>query len=371
MVNVDGLKRTPFFDKHQEHEGKIVDFSGWALPVQYSGIIDEHQAVRQKAGLFDVTHMGELRLVGPEAEEAVNYLVTNDVSKSPIGRVIYSPMCYPHGGTVDDLLIYKFGQQDFLLVVNGANKEKDLQWVAENTADFDVQLIDESDETGLLALQGPKAEEILSPLVDTDLSQMKYYWFEDGIELAGHQVMVSRTGYTGEAGFEVYCETNDGADIWDAIMQKGEDFGLVPAGLGARDTLRFEAGLCLYGQELGEDINPLAAGLSFFVKLGKEDFIGKEALQEVKNQGPSRRLIGFEMLDRGIPRTGYPIYEPGGEDQAGEVTSGSYAPTLEKNLGMGYVPPHLTEPGTELRIEVRNRKLEAVVVEFPFYKREG
>ncbi len=370
MVDVSDLQKTPMFEMHQKHGGKIVNFGGWALPVQYEGIIDEHRTVRQKAGLFDVSHMGEIRVTGSESEEAVNYLMTNDVKNLSINQVIYTPMCYPDGGTVDDLLVYKCDEQDFWLVVNAANKDKDFEWIKEQVEGFDVEVTDESDDTAQLALQGPKAEEILQQLTDVDLGDIKFFWFKDGVQLAGHESLVSRTGYTGEDGFEIYTSLEAGPIIWQAIMEAGEDAGVAPAGLGARDTLRFEAGLCLYGQELSADINPLEAGLNWFVSLDKEDFNGKEALVEAKEEGLEKRLIGFEMLDRGIPRTGYPIYNAGGE-QVGEVSSGSYAPTLEKNLGLGFVSPDLTDVGTELRVGVRNRKLKAVVVKFPFYQKEG
>ncbi|MFO8060181.1 MAG: glycine cleavage system aminomethyltransferase GcvT [Bacillota bacterium] len=367
---MDRLKKTPLLSRHQKYGGKIVDFGGWALPVQYTGIIEEHRAVRTRAGLFDVSHMGEIRASGPEALALVNYLVTNDMTGMATNQIRYSPMCYPDGGVVDDLLVYKVGEEEYLLVVNAANKDKDLEWIEKWAADFDVEVVDASDETAQLALQGPRSEAILSRLVDADLADMKYFWFLPQVKVAGCETLVSRTGYTGEDGFEIYCAPADAEDLWEAIMEAGREDGLVPVGLGARDTLRFEAALTLYGQELGPDINPLEAGLKYFVKLDGDDFIGRDALVSARERGVDKTLVGFEMLDRGIPRTNYVIYDEEG-DEAGYVTSGSYGPALEKNIGLGFVRPQLARPGTSLQIGVRNRKLEAVVVRTPFYTREG
>lgn len=370
MLDMDKLRKTPLLECHQKHGGKIVDFGGWALPVQYSGIIDEHRAVRERAGLFDVSHMGEVRVTGPEALDFLNYLLTNDVQKISVNQIQYSPMCYPDGGVVDDLLVYRTGDDDYLLVVNASNKDKDLQWILQHAEDFQVKVVDESDDTAQLALQGPAAQEILQDLVDVNLQDIKYFWFVDGVGVAGYTALVSRTGYTGEDGFEIYCAPEAAPEIWSAVMEAGEEFGLIPAGLGARDTLRFEAAMCLYGQELGPDINPLEAGLKYFVRLGKDDFVGKAALAAAAEEGVQKRLVGFEMIDRGVPRTGYPIYGEDGEE-VGHVSSGSFSPTLEKNVGMGFVRPELTKKGTHLRIGVRKRKLQAVVVKTPFYQREG
>ncbi len=370
-VDLDKLQKTPLLSCHQKYGGKIVDFGGWALPVQYTGIIDEHRAVRQRAGLFDVSHMGEIRVTGPEVLDLVNYLVTNDMAGMAINQIRYSPMCYPDGGVVDDLLVYRMGAEDYLLVVNAANKDKDLEWIQKWAEDFnDAQVIDESDETAQLAIQGPEAEKILNRLVDVDLAEMKYFWFAPDARMAGHDALISRTGYPGEDGFEIYCEPEAAGDLWEAMMEAGDEEGLIPAGLGARDTLRFEAALTLYGQELGPDINPLEAGLKYFVSLDGDDFIGKDALVAARKRGLDKTLVGFEMLARGIARTNYVIYDEEG-DEAGYVTSGSHSPTLEKSIGLGFVKPELAKVGTSLQIAVRNRKLDAVVVKRPFYRREG
>ena len=369
VLDLNELRKTPLFECHQKHGGKIVDFGGWALPVQYTGIIDEHRAVRNEAGLFDVSHMGEIRVEGPGALDFVNYLLTNDISTLSINQVQYSPMCYPDGGVVDDLLTYKIADDEYLLVVNASNKDKDYEWIATHADNFDVTITDESDETAQLAIQGPRALDILGAIIDIDLPAMKYFWFEPAATVAGHEALVSRTGYTGENGFEIYCSLEAAPEIWDALMDAGEG-QLSPAGLGARDTLRFEAGMCLYGQELGPDINPLEARLKYFVRLGKDDFIGKDALEKAHNEGVQRKLVGFEMIDRGIPRTSYPIFDEEGRE-VGHVTSGSFSPTLEKNIGLGYVETDLAKVGVNLKIGVRKRMLSAVTVKIPFYKREG
>ncbi len=369
-MELDKLKKTPLLECHQKYGGKIVDFGGWALPVQYTGIIDEHRAVRNSAGLFDVSHMGEIRVSGPQALDLVDYLLTNDVTRVSVGQVQYSPMCYPDGGVVDDLITYRVGEDEFLLVVNAANKDKDHEWIVDKADDYDVTVTDESDDTALLAIQGPRAEVILGRVTDADLSGIKFFRFRNGVQVAGCEAMVSRTGYTGEDGFEVYCEPDEAPEIFQALMDAGQDDELVPAGLGARDTLRFEATLPLYGQELGPDINPLEAGLSFFVKLDAGDFIGRDALRSVHEDGPERKLVGFEMVDRGIPRTTYPIFDVE-DNEVGHVSSGSFSPTLGKNVGMGFVRTELAEEGTDLQIGVRNRKLDAVVIGAPFYTRKG
>ena len=370
MADLDNLKKTPLFDIHEKYGGKIIDFGGWALPVQYEGIIEEHRAVRTAAGLFDVSHMGEVRVSGPDVIAFVDYLLTNDLTGIEDNQIMYSPMCYPDGGTVDDLLTYRVSGEELLLVVNAANAQKDYEWIVENSGDFDVEIVDESPETAQLALQGPRANDILAKVVSIDPADVGFFRFLDEVDVAGHRALVSRTGYTGEDGFEIYCDPASAPGIYEALMSAGEEFGLVPAGLGARDTLRFEATLPLYGQELGPDINPLEAKLGFAVKLDAGDFIGRDALVEAKEKGLAKRLVGFEMEDRGVPRTGYPIYDDEGEE-VGHVSSGSYSPTLEKNVGLGFVPASMIKWGTRLQIGVRKRKLKAVVTKIPFYKREG
>ncbi|NLP29607.1 MAG: glycine cleavage system aminomethyltransferase GcvT [Clostridiales bacterium] len=361
------MKKTPLYEKHLELSGKIVDFGGWALPVEYSGIIQEHEAVRNAAGLFDVSHMGEVLIEGKDAESFVQKMVTNDISTMKDFQIYYSPMCYEDGGVVDDLMVYKYNNEKYLLVINASNTEKDIEWL-ESKVSGDVKINNLSDKYALLALQGPKAEAILQKLTDTNLDDLGFFEFIDGMKLRDVSALVSRTGYTGEDGFEIYLAPGDAARLWDLIMEAGSSEGLKPAGLGARDTLRFEACLPLYGNELDKDITPLEGGLGYFVKLTKDDFIGKEALAKQKSEGLKRKVCCFEMLDRGIARSGYEIYS--GEEKIGFVTSGTYSPTLKKNLGMAMLDVDFTEIGTEIIVEVRNRKLKAQIVKKPFYTKK-
>lgn len=325
--------------------------------------------MRLAAGLFDVSHMGEIEVAGPEAHSLVSRLITNDISLMADGQIVYSPMCYESGGIVDDLLVYRLGPARFLLVVNAANTQKDFDHIKGVAAGFTgAEVVDRSSAWAQLALQGPAAEKILGRLTRTGLEGIKYYRFRDRIDVSGISCLVSRTGYTGEDGFEIYCPPGDAAALWDEIIEAGEGDDLAPCGLGARDTLRFEARLPLYGHELDADTTPFEAGLGYFVKLGKPGFIGREALIRQKTDGVRKKLVGFEMIERGIPRAGYPIRLSGRE--AGVVTSGTFAPTLGKNLGLGYLPPDAAEPGTEIEIVIRGRALKAVVVKTPFYRRE-
>ena len=362
-------KQTPLYETHLKYGGRMVEFGGWALPVQYAGIKEEHQAVRTKAGLFDVSHMGEVLAEGSGALAFVQKLITNNASKLEINQILYSPMCYADGGTVDDLLVYKQAEDRYLLVINAANIEKDWNWMQENASGFDVKLTNLSDETAQLALQGPLAAEILAKLTSAPLAELKYYWFMSDVLVAGKNVLLSRTGYTGEDGFELYCAPQDAAYLWEAIMEAGKPFGLLPAALGCRDTLRFEVCFPLYGHELTNDISPLEAGIGFFVKLDKEEFIGKEALQAQKANGLKRRVVGFEMIERGVARAEYPVYVEG--RQVGYVTTGSYAPSLDKNLGLALVEAQYAQVGQQIGIEIRGKQVAAQVVSKPFYKREG
>lgn len=363
----DALKRTVLFDSYAEYGGKTIDFGGWELPVQFSSIKLEHEAVRTKAGLFDVSHMGEIFVSGAGALAYLQKIATNDVSKLQDGQAQYTAMCYEDGGTIDDLLIYKRADNDYLLVVNASNIEKDLEWMNRH-ATADVTIEDKSSEYGLLALQGPVAQTVLQKLTDEPLGDIKFFRFKENVNIAGHNVIVSRTGYTGEDGFELYGLSDAIVALWPAILKAGESEGVIPAGLGARDTLRFEAGLPLYGQELSKDISPLETGLGFVVKLNKEaDFIGKEALASQKENGVPRKLIGLEMIDKGIPRTGYKVFL--GDEEIGEVTTGTQSPTLKKNIGFALLKSEHTEIGTEVEVEIRNKRLKAVVIATPFYKR--
>ncbi|MBP1932819.1 glycine cleavage system aminomethyltransferase GcvT [Ammoniphilus resinae] len=360
------LKRTPLFPVYQAYGAKTIDFGGWELPVQFSSIKEEHEAVRNRTGLFDVSHMGEIEVQGPEALAFVQKITTNDASKLQTGAIQYSIMCYENGGTVDDLLVYKKADDCFLLVVNAANLDTDFAWMKRHLQE-NAELVNVSEQTALLAIQGPRSEEILGKLTDMDLSQLKFFQFSE-VRLAGFQVLLSRSGYTGEDGFEIYCNPEDAVQLWNKILEAGKAEGILPCGLGARDTLRFEARLPLYGQELSEQISPLEAGVGFAVKLDKEvDFIGKSALLKQKSEGVSRKLVGIEMIERGIPRTHYPVYV--NDKKIGEVTTGTQSPTLKKNIGLVLVEVEFAGIGTELEVEIRGKRLKAVVVKTPFYKR--
>ncbi len=363
----DVLKRTALFDSYAAYGGKTIDFGGWELPVQFSSIKIEHEAVRTKAGLFDVSHMGEVFVSGAGALAYLQKLVTNDVSKLVDGQAQYTAMCYENGGTIDDLLIYKRGDNDYLLVVNASNIDKDVAWMNSH-ATADVVIEDKSSDYGLLALQGPVAQEVLQKLTDEPLADIKFFRFKENVNVAGHFVLVSRTGYTGENGFEIYGSSEAIVALWPEILKAGVAEGVIPAGLGARDTLRFEAGLPLYGQELSKDISPLETGLGFVVKLNKEeDFLGKAALTAQKENGVPRKLIGLEMIDKGIPRTGYKVFL--GDIEIGEVTTGTQSPTLKKNIGFALLKSEHTAEGTEVEVEIRNKRLKAVIIATPFYKR--
>jgi aminomethyltransferase len=359
------MKKTPLYQKHLDHGGRVVDFSGWALPVQYSGIVEEHKAVREAAGLFDVSHMGEIAVTGPGAAEFVYRLVVNDTSRMKPGKVMYTPMCYETGGVVDDLLVYMKAPDDWLLAVNAANTDKDYEWILEQSSGSGAEVKNLSDETAQVALQGPKAEAIMKGLTQAPVHELTFYTFMDDVDLGVGKALVSRTGYTGEDGFEIYLPPENAPKLWDRIMELGKDKGLLPAGLGARDTLRFEACLPLYGHELEKDITPLEAGLTFTVKLGKTDFIGRDALAKQKEEGLKRKIVGLEMEDKGVPRHGYEVYADG--KAVGTVTSGSFAPSLDAYLAMALVDVDHSELGTHLEIDIRGRKKSARVVKRPFY----
>lgn len=354
---MDGRK-TPLYDRHVAAGGKIVPFAGWLLPVQYSGVIAEHKAVRSACGLFDVSHMGELLLRGADALENVNRLMTNDFSGMAEGQARYSPMCYEDGGTVDDLIVYKCSDAAYFIVVNAANKDKDAAWIGDHLTG-DCAMEDLSDRVAQLALQGPKAEEILRTLTG-DIPEKNYTAVLRGT-VAGMPCLVSRTGYTGEDGFELYCAPADAPALWDALTAGGA----LPCGLGARDTLRLEAAMPLYGHELSAEINPYEAGLGIFVKLDKPDFIGKSALEAARPV--KRRRVGLRMTGRGIAREECPVYD--GEKQVGVVTSGTHCPWLGQAVALALVDAAYKEPGTPLQVDVRGRRVEAEVVKTPFYKR--
>lgn len=361
------LKRTPLYPLYSAYPSvRCIDFGGWELPVQFYGIQKEHNAVRRQAGLFDVSHMGEFMVTGQYAETFLQLMTTNDVSRLSIGQAQYSLMCFEDGGVVDDLLVYKLSADQFMLVVNASNIDKDLQWLQDHLIG-DVVLENLSSETALLALQGPEAAAIISKVTVAPVESLPSFHFIYKATVCGVPALVSRTGYTGEDGFEIYCASGDAAAVWKGLLAEGTPLGLIPAGLGARDTLRFEAKLPLYGQELSKDISPLEAGLGYFVKLDKGDFLGREALSAQKNVGLKRKLVGIELIDRGIPRSHYPVYS----DSAliGEVTTGTQSPTLKRNLGLALIDIFYTDPGTEVWVEIRGSRLKAKIVKAPFYKK--
>jgi aminomethyltransferase len=359
------LKKTPLYQVYCD-QAKMVPFGGWEMPVQFAGIKQEHETVRTRAGLFDVSHMGEVLVKGPGALDLIQRLTTNDAAKLNVGDAQYSIMCYENGGTVDDLLVYRTGEQEYWLVINAANIEKDVDWILKHRLG-DVTVENISNQIAQLALQGPAAETVLQKLTDTDLSEIKFFKFKKDVELAGVKGLVSRTGYTGEDGFEIYLPASDAPKLWQAILEAGKEEGVLPCGLGARDTLRFEARLPLYGQELTESITPIEAGLGFAVKPEKGDFIGRDVLTKQKAEGAPRKLVGLEMIDRGIPRTHYPVYRGG--EKIGEVTTGTQSPTLKKNVGLALIKAEYANLGEEVEVEIRGKRLKAKVVKTPFYKR--
>ena len=364
MAN-ESLKRTPLYEEHLRAGAKIVPFAGWEMPIQYaSGITAEHQAVRQAAGLFDVSHMGEVEVRGPRAADFVQHVTTNDVGRLEVGQAQYSTLLRDDGTMLDDLLVYRFADR-WMLVVNASNRERDHAWMAHFATEFDVELRDLTEEIALLALQGPRAEAILGPLAEDELSSIGYYRFAES-RVDGRPAIVSRTGYTGEDGFELYVSADDAAPLWRRLLEAGAGEGLVPAGLGARDSLRLEMGYALYGSDLDERHTPLEAGLGWVVKLDKGPFVGREALQRQKQQGLRHRLAGFRLLGRGFPRQGYTIQADG--EPIGTVTSGIVSPSLGEGIGMGYLPPEFAKPGSHIEVMIRDRPIPGEVVRPPFYQ---
>jgi glycine cleavage system T protein (aminomethyltransferase) len=364
-------RKTPIHQLHVALGARMMPFAGFDMPVQYSGIIDEHFAVRERAGIFDVSHMGEVIVTGPGAFAFVQHLVTNDASRLEDGKAMYTVMCRPDGGIVDDLLVYRLSEERYMLVINAANIRSDIEWM-KSSNEVGANLDDISDSTGLLAVQGPAAFDIVQKLTPESLAELKFYHFielEPGTFFDCQQAFISYTGYTGEKGLEIYCDADRTEAIWNSIMEMGKKFGLQPAGLGARDTLRLESGFCLYGNDLSLDTNPLEAGLGWLTKLDADDFIGRSALVEIKRNAPSRKLIGFVASERGIPRHDNQILNSGG-DVVGIVTSGTQSPMLKKGIGMGYVEndTRYTDPGSELRIESRGKTFGVQVKRPPFHK---
>jgi aminomethyltransferase len=361
------MKRTRLYTAHEKAGAKFVEFFGWEMPIEYSGIIQEHMAVRQKAGLFDVSHMGEIIISGSQALDYVQYLTPNDAARLDENKAQYSALTTPRGTFVDDLLVYFLDENTYLLVVNAANTDKDFQWIRSHQKEFDVEVKNSSEDYTQMALQGPEASRILAPLTGIDLGQISSFGVEKG-SVAGVEAIISRTGYTGEDGFEIYTRAHNPEKIWDALLEEGKTYGLQPIGLGARDTLRLEARLMLYGNDIDENTTVLEAGMRWLIKFKKGDFLGREALLEQKEKGIERKMIGFELKERGIARPHYPVFI--GDEKISEVRSGSFSPYFQKSIGLTYLPVEYTEIGTEFAIDIREKKVKATVVPTPFYKRE-
>jgi aminomethyltransferase len=362
------LRRTPLCDVHCSLNAKLVEFGGWHMPVQYAGILQEHNAVRTAAGIFDVSHMGEIEIRGPEAAKLVDYVSTNNAAKLKIGQAHYSALLYEHGGFVDDILVHKVSDDHFFICVNASNQWKDFEHIESirSQQSINAEVDFASERYAQLAIQGPKALAILQKLTATELNSIKYYWFTDG-EVAGVPARIARTGYTGEDGFEVYIAPDAAEPVWNAILLAGKEFGIQPCGLGARNTLRLEAKMALYGHEITAATNPWEADLAWIVKMDKGPFVGRQALEKAREEGVTRKLAGFEMKGRGIGRDGYEVWIDG--KPAGWVTSGGPSPTLNKNIGLCYLPVEKAVPGVDIQVMIRNSPVDAVTVPTPFYKR--
>jgi aminomethyltransferase len=361
------LKKTALNDTHRKQGGRMIDFGGWDMPVQYAaGTIEEHLAVRTAVGIFDVSHMGEIEIRGPQSLSLIQSLTTNDASKLSDGQAQYSALTYPEGTFVDDILVHRFAPDHYFLCVNASNTDKDFDWIRSHSSSFDAEAQNVSANYTQLAIQGPKALGILQPLADVDLNAIKYYWFTRG-QVDGVPAIIARTGYTGEDGVEIYFDPTESERVWNKIVEAGKPHGLLPCGLAARNTLRLEAKMALYGNDIDNTTTVLEADLGWICKLSKGDFIGRDRLAEQKEKGVARKLVGFEVIDKGIARDHYPVFIDGRE--VGMVTSGSPAPFLKKNIGLAYLPIESTEIGTKFEVDVRGRRLAAQVVQTPFYKR--
>lgn len=373
LANALPLRKTSLHSTHLGHKARMVDFGGWDMPVQYSGLIEEHMAVRERVGIFDVSHMGDIQLRGPNSLAAVQKLLMNDASKLQIGQAHYSAMLTPDGTFVDDVVLHKLGENDFLIVINAGTREKDVKWVRSVIGGMSgVHVTDVSDYYTQIAIQGPRAKDTLQKLTGKDLSEIKNYWFTWGTVCGCHNTLIARTGYTGEDGFEIYVPSDEptSARVWQEVLAAGAEFGIQPCGLGARNTLRLESAMALYGHEISDTINVFEANLGRYCKLDKgTDFVGREALLKVQEEGgPKRKLVGLEVVERGIARDGYPVKSAEGL-VIGEVTSGSPAVFLKKNIALAYVPVEFAEVGKEVFVEIRNQPVKAVVVPTPFYKK--
>ena len=372
-ATMPALRKTALHAVHREMGAKMVDFNGWDMPVEYpcsGGIIAEHNAVRTGVGIFDVSHMGDIRLAGPQALAAVQHISMNDASRLAVGQAQYSALLYPQGTFVDDVVVHRLGEQEYLLVINAGTREKDYDWVRENTRQFDCRVENLSDEYTQIAIQGPKAVNLLQEITDADLAAVKFYWVTRGTVSGLSNILIARTGYTGEDGFEIYIPADEVTSVrtWNTILETGKQFGCVACGLGSRNTLRLEAKLPLYGHEISDTINVWEAGLERFCKMDKPEFIGRATLEKVKAQGVRRTLVGLEMVERGIARDGYKVQDEGG-CEIGYVTSGSFAPFLRKNIALAYVPPEFSAVGSTVKVEIRGQGVKAAVVPTPFYKR--
>ncbi|WP_290059995.1 glycine cleavage system aminomethyltransferase GcvT [Paraclostridium bifermentans] len=364
---MENLKKTYLLSAHEALGAKMIDFAGWYMPLEYEGLIKEHESVRNYAGLFDVSHMGEIIIKGAQAKSYLQNLITNDIEILEDNQAIYTFMCYPNGGVVDDLLVYRFDENNFYLVINASNIEKDFKWMNENKQDYDIEIENISSEISELAIQGPLSQRILQEICDENLDEIKSFYFNKNIKVDQTSVLISRTGYTGEDGFEIYCKNEDVGKIWNKLLEVGEKYKLKPCGLGCRDTLRFEAGLPLYGNELSEAITPLEAGFSFFVKLDKGNFIGKNELKMQKEKGLNRKLIGFELTGKGIARQGYEVMVD--DNVIGYVTTGYKSPTLNKSIGFALIDASYSEIGKDVDICIRKKKVKAKIINKRFYKK--
>ena len=361
------MNKTPLYEVHKQLGAKMVNFGGWEMPVSYSGVLKEHEAVRNKAGLFDVSHMGEISVSGLDALAYLQNMISNDLSKAQNGKCQYNILMNEKGGAVDDIIINKIDPNHYLVCVNASNADKDWTWFQKHTTGFDVKIENKSNEYALIALQGPLAEKILSPLCQNSLSSLKTFYFAENF-IEGQKVIIARTGYTGEDGFEIYCAPENAASLWQCILEAGKPSGLLPCGLGARDTLRLEMAYPLYGHELTDELGPLEADLAWVVKINKGNFIGKEALLKKKEQGTEFKRVGLEMQEEGIARAEYPLYQ--GEQKIGWIASGTYSPSLDKNIACGYVRSELAKIGNEILVDIRGKKKLAKVVAIPFYKKK-
>ena len=367
------IRKTALNAVHRQMGAKMVEFNGWDMPVEYpsaGGIMAEHNAVRTGVGIFDVSHMGDIRLSGPQALAAVQHISMNDAARLAVGQAQYSALLYPQGTFVDDVIVHRLGDQDYLLVINAGTREKDFNWVRDNTRKFDCQVEHLSDDFSQIAIQGPKGVNLLQKLTDADLAAVKFYWVTRGTVCGLKNTLIARTGYTGEDGFEIYIPADESTSVrvWKEILDAGQEFRAVPCGLGARNTLRLEAKLALYEHEISDTINVWEAGLDRFIKMERPDFIGRAALEQAKAQGLKRTLVGLEMVERGIARDGYKVLDDNGKE-IGYITSGSPAPFLKKNIALAYVPPVFAAFGTQVKVEIRGQGVGAQVVPTPFYKR--